>query len=112
MKKDMNIMPYISVLIVCRNEEEYIRYSLQSVLDQDYPDNRYEILIIDGKSDDGTVKTAKQVADEYELVKVLIYIFCITKRKFLQRVGISVLDILEVNMCFVLMLIRKYRLTI
>lgn len=67
MKKDMNIMPYISVLIVCRNEEEYIRYSLQSVLDQDYPDNRYEILIIDGKSDDGTVKTAKQVADEYEL---------------------------------------------
>lgn len=66
MGKDINTMPYISALIVCRNEEEYIKLSLQSVLNQDYPNDRYEILIIDGISDDETVKAAKQVIDKYK----------------------------------------------
>ena len=66
MEKVINTVPYISVLVVCRNEEEYIKLSLQSVLNQDYPDDRYEILVIDGMSDDGTVNVAKQVIDRYE----------------------------------------------
>ena len=64
-EKDINTFPYISALIVCRNEDEYIKLSLQSVLDQDYPNDRYEILVIDGMSDDETVKTAKQVTERY-----------------------------------------------
>lgn len=56
---------FISALIVCRNEEEYIKLSLQSILNQDFPDNQYEILIIDGESDDRTIDVARQVIEEY-----------------------------------------------
>lgn len=57
--------PFISAIIVCRNEEDYIRVSLSSILDQDYPKDCYEILIVDGMSDDNTLKFAKQKITEY-----------------------------------------------
>lgn len=46
--------PFISVVLPIRNEEHYIRQVLEAILDQDYPDDRYEILIADGMSDDQT----------------------------------------------------------
>lgn len=58
---------FISALIVCRNEEGYIKLSLQSILEQDFPDNQYEILIIDGESDDRTMDVARQVIEEYRI---------------------------------------------
>jgi succinoglycan biosynthesis protein ExoA len=47
-----------------RNEAEYISRSLGAVLDQDYPRERLEVLIADGRSTDGTRKIAAQVAGE------------------------------------------------
>lgn len=57
--------PFVSALIVCRNEEKYIEISLQSLLGQNYPDDCYEIIIIDGDSDDNTLKSARMVISEY-----------------------------------------------
>jgi succinoglycan biosynthesis protein ExoA len=37
-----------------RNEADFIARSLGSVLQQDYPENRMEILVVDGNSKDGT----------------------------------------------------------
>lgn len=37
-----------------RNEGAYLEKSLNSVLTQDYPEDRYEIIVADGMSDDGT----------------------------------------------------------
>lgn len=61
-----NEIPFISALIVCRNEEAYINISLQSILDQDYPDNCYEVIIIDGMSDDKTVDKARLLCEKYK----------------------------------------------
>ena len=68
MEIECNNVPFISALIVCRNEEEYIKLSLESILGQDYPDHRYEILIIDGESDDRTMDVAKQVVEDYRKI--------------------------------------------
>ncbi len=44
----------VSVIIPCRNEAAHIAGLLDSVLAQDYPAERLEILVVDGMSDDGT----------------------------------------------------------
>ena len=46
--------PFISVILPVRNEEQYLERSLGAVLAQDYPSNRYEVIVVDGASTDGT----------------------------------------------------------
>ena len=50
----MEPLPLVSVIMPVRNEAAYIERSLGAVLDQDYPADRMEILVVDGLSDDGT----------------------------------------------------------
>lgn len=46
--------PFVSVIMPVRNEGDFIEYSLGSVLKQDYPEDRMEILVVDGNSKDNT----------------------------------------------------------
>lgn len=46
--------PYVSVIMPVRNEEAYINKSLGSVLAQDYPSDRMEVIVVDGMSTDST----------------------------------------------------------
>lgn len=48
--------PFISIIIPCRNEENYISRCLDFVLAQDYPGDKVEILVADGMSTDDTKK--------------------------------------------------------
>jgi succinoglycan biosynthesis protein ExoA len=47
-------LPTVSVILPIRNEAGYIGRTLASVLAQDYPADRVEILVADGSSTDGT----------------------------------------------------------
>jgi glycosyltransferase involved in cell wall biosynthesis len=51
----MNNFPFVSIAIPVRNEERYISQCLESLCHQDYPKDRFEILIIDGMSEDRTI---------------------------------------------------------
>ena len=44
----------ISVVLAIRNEENYICRCLDSLIEQDFPNGRYEIIIVDGMSTDKT----------------------------------------------------------
>ena len=46
----------ISVIIVVYNEETYLRQALDSLLDQSFDHSRYEIVIVDNGSTDGTAQ--------------------------------------------------------
>lgn len=46
--------PFISILIPCRNEARFLGRCLDSILANDYPRDRMEVLVIDGASTDGT----------------------------------------------------------
>lgn len=46
--------PLVTLLIVTRNEKEYIEKSLLSLINQTYPKELIEIIIVDGMSTDGT----------------------------------------------------------
>ncbi len=45
-------LPMISVVVPMRNEERHIAECLESLLRQDYPSTRVEILVVDGMSED------------------------------------------------------------
>jgi glycosyltransferase involved in cell wall biosynthesis len=47
-------MPRVSIIIPCRNEAGYIERCLDSILATDYPRDRLELLVADGRSTDGT----------------------------------------------------------
>ncbi|MGR3303153.1 MAG: glycosyltransferase family 2 protein [Candidatus Scalindua sp.] len=45
---------YVSLVIPIFNEKKHINLLLNSLLNQDYPNGKFEILLIDGRSEDGT----------------------------------------------------------
>ncbi len=48
------VKPFISIVVPIRNEEATIERLTRSLLDQDYPHDRYEIVMADGGSQDRT----------------------------------------------------------
>ena len=50
----MQSLPLVSIVLPVRNEGAFIERSLASVLSQDYPRARFEVLVADGMSEDGT----------------------------------------------------------
>ena len=55
----MNKLPIVSIIMPVRNEAGYIGRSVGSVLAQDYPPDRMEILVVGGMSTDGTREYAQ-----------------------------------------------------
>ena len=50
----------LSIIIPMKNEEKYIEGCLQSIVNNSYPREKYEIICIDNGSDDRTVELAKK----------------------------------------------------
>lgn len=62
--------PYLSIVVPIRNEEATIERLARSLLDQDYPHDRYEIVMADGGSTDRTLEILR-AADPEGRVRVL-----------------------------------------
>ena len=63
--------PLVSVVVPCRNEAAWIRPCLESILANDYPNDRLEVLVVDGMSDDGTRAIVQEVAARRPCVRLL-----------------------------------------
>ncbi len=50
---------FISVIVPVRNEEDYIIACIQSILQNDYPANLFELIVVDDHSDDNTLSLIK-----------------------------------------------------
>jgi len=48
------MQPLVSVIIPCRNEERFTSKCLDSIIENDYPKDKLEILVVDGMSEDVT----------------------------------------------------------
>ena len=62
------VLPFISIVVPIRNEEATIERLTRSLLDQDYPRDRYEILMADGGSSDRTRELLARVDSEARVV--------------------------------------------
>jgi len=64
-------VPLVSVVVPCRNEGRWIRSCLESILANDYPRDRLEVLVVDGMSDDGTRAIVEEFARNYANVRLI-----------------------------------------
>lgn len=62
--------PFVSIVVPLLNEEPYIERLTRSLLDQDYPHDRYEILMADGGSTDRTLDLLRSL-DTQRRIRVL-----------------------------------------
>ncbi len=63
--------PFISVIVPIRNEEKRIEECLTSIVEQDYGLEHFEVLVVDGMSDDQTVTIVKRFQKKYANVILL-----------------------------------------
>jgi cellulose synthase/poly-beta-1,6-N-acetylglucosamine synthase-like glycosyltransferase len=61
--KDLEYQPAVTILIAAYNEAGDIEATLQNKLDQDYPSDKLELLVISDDSDDGTDEIVERVAE-------------------------------------------------
>lgn len=72
MARKMFKSPFVSVVMPVRNEADFIRRSLQAILDQDYPHDSMEIVIADGLSTDETRALIERLKPTTEIfIKVI-----------------------------------------
>jgi len=64
-------MKLVSIIIPCRNEKEFICKCLDSIIEQDYPNNKIEVLVVDGRSEDGTRQIVNEYSKKHSFIKIL-----------------------------------------
>ncbi|MCZ4409795.1 glycosyltransferase family 2 protein [Cryomorphaceae bacterium 1068] len=64
-------LKFVSIIIPCRNEVNFIQGVLNSISAQDYPKDSLEIIVADGMSDDGTRDKLRELSSSYPNLKVI-----------------------------------------
>jgi succinoglycan biosynthesis protein ExoA len=64
-------VPMVTVVVPMHNEEAYIAKCLRSIVEQDYPTDSLEILVVDGLSDDRSREIVEEFSGEYPFIRLL-----------------------------------------
>jgi len=67
------MMPFVTILIPVRNMARYIEACLDSLLAQDYPKGKYEILVLDNSSEDGTIGLVSKYPAPVRLIQMGVH---------------------------------------
>ena len=65
-----NYKPFVSVMIPAHNEQDVIQKTVENILEMDY--EKFEVIVIDDRSDDNTAEKLKELEQKYDKVKALI----------------------------------------
>lgn len=60
---DTQDLPFVSVIIPARDEEAFVAACVQSVLQNDYPVDRFEVIVVDDLSEDETATIVRDLAE-------------------------------------------------
>jgi len=63
--------PIVSVVIAARNEEKNLPDLIQDLVNQEYPLDQLEVIIVDDRSTDSTAKILIEAAENYAVVKYI-----------------------------------------
>jgi len=65
------MLPFVSLIIPTLNEEKYLEQTITSLLSNDYPDSKFEILIIDGLSTDNTLAITHEFSNKFANIRLI-----------------------------------------
>jgi len=57
--------PLISIVLTTYNSEKVIEKTLKGIIEQDFPLNRVQLIVVDGGSKDNTLKIVKEFVEHY-----------------------------------------------
>lgn len=63
--------PFVSIIMPVRNESDFIELAVRSILDNGYPADKMEVIVVDGMSDDGTRAKVEKLSLADDRVKML-----------------------------------------
>lgn len=63
--------PFVSVVVPMRNEQRFIERCLRSLMAQDYPQDRFEVIVVDGGSDDGSREILDSLRPDFAGLRVV-----------------------------------------
>jgi glycosyltransferase involved in cell wall biosynthesis len=66
-----NQLPFVSIVMPVRNEADFIEQAIRSILGNDYPADKMEVIVADGCSTDGTQAVVTKIAREDSRVGLL-----------------------------------------
>jgi biofilm PGA synthesis N-glycosyltransferase PgaC len=69
--KDYEYQPFLSIIIPTYNEEKVIANRIGNLLLQDYPPDKFEIIVVDSGSKDNTIKISKELEKQHSKLKVI-----------------------------------------
>jgi glycosyltransferase involved in cell wall biosynthesis len=64
-------LPLVSIIVLCRNEGDFIAGCLDSLIANDYPKDRLEVIIADGMSQDGTRDIVESYSEKHTFVRLV-----------------------------------------
>lgn len=62
----MKIKPFVSVILPVYNEQNYIEDCLNSIFSQDYGNENFEVIVVDGFSEDSPLSILNGIKNNYE----------------------------------------------
>jgi glycosyltransferase involved in cell wall biosynthesis len=65
----VSVLPFVSCVICAYNYERFVAEAVQSALDQDYPRDRFEVIVVDDGSTDGTPEVLRGFGDAIRVVR-------------------------------------------
>lgn len=65
-KIDPDFTPGVTVIIPCFNEEEWIQRTILSCVNQNYPTDKLEVIVVDDQSSDKSVEKIKELIEQLE----------------------------------------------
>lgn len=64
-------LPFVSAIVPCRNEEKFISSCLESIVNNDYPKEKLEVLVVDGMSEDKTREIVGRYVEQRPLLRII-----------------------------------------
>jgi glycosyltransferase involved in cell wall biosynthesis len=61
-------LPSVTILVPCRDEIDFIEDCLQSIIENGYPEDKLQVLVIDGRSTDGTTEIVERFSQAHHCV--------------------------------------------
>ncbi len=68
---DEATLPFVSAIVPMRNERRHIERCLRSLAAQDYPRELFEVIVVDGNSDDGSRDLVESMRDDVPALRVV-----------------------------------------
>ncbi len=68
---EKNNLDYISVIVACRNEEKNISNLIEDVKSQCFDENRFEMIVVNDHSEDGTLKILNYKSEKWNNLRII-----------------------------------------